>query len=179
MQTEHETKPNEPDAMPPSADADAPQTQGREEFRIDSESAANWYLRKLAGIEAEKNRVTANAAAIVAQLESEANGLRYVYEGQLQEYVRRELAAKGNRRKSLTLLQGSCQWRTVPAGLKISDPAAALEYARRNLPDAVKTSETLDNEAYRKFAAKMQAETDALPVGMESVPEREAFSVKF
>ena len=169
---------NETDFLPP--DADAPQQDTREEFRIDSENAANWYLRKLANIESEKQRVTANAAAIVAQLDSEANGLRYCFEGQLQEYVRRELAAKGNRRKSLTLLQGTASFRTVGASLKISDPVAALDFCRRNLPDAVKTVETLDTAKYRQFAEKMQkAGADTLPAGMDSVPEKESFSVKF
>ena len=179
MQSKNEPT-NETDFLPPYADADAPAEAGREEFHITDEAAANWYLRKQANIEAEKQRVQAQCAAIVAQLDSEANGLRYVYEGQLQEYVRQELAARGNRRKSLTLLQGTASFRTVSAGLKISDPAAALDFCRRNLPDAVKTTETLDTTRYREFAEKMQkAGADALPAGMESVPEKESFSVKF
>ena len=180
MQSQNEPNPKETEFLPPYADADAPQQDTREEFRIDSENAANWYLRKLANIESEKQRVTANAAAIVAQLDSEANGLRYCFEGQLQEYVRRELAAKGNRRKSLTLLQGTASFRTVGASLKISDPVAALDFCRRNLPDAVKMTETLDTAKYRQFAEKMQkAGADTLPAGMDSVPEKESFSVKF
>lgn len=171
---------NENEFLPPYAHADAPETQEREEFRIDSENAANWYLRKLANIESEKQRVQSQAALIVAQLDSDADSLRYVYEGELQEYVRRHLAANGNRRRSLTLLQGNCAFRTCPPSLKISDPAAALDFCRRNLPDCVKTAETLDTTKYREFAEKMQkAGAETLPVGIETVPQKENFSIKF
>ncbi len=40
--------------------------QPAEAFCIDSEERANWYARKLAGIEAERARVKAQAAKIVA-----------------------------------------------------------------------------------------------------------------
>ena len=173
---------NQPEEMPFPAstmDADAPEVLPREEFRIDSENAANWYLRRIANLESEKQRVTAQAAQIVRQLDADAESLRYRYEGELQEYVRQELARRGNRRKSLTLLQGSCAFRHVGPSLRISDAAAALDFCRRNLPDAVKVTETLDTTRYRDFAEKMQAEADALPVGVESVPAREAFSIRF
>ena len=176
MQTIEEPSANETEFLPPHADADAPDVEAQEEFHINSESAANWYMKKLANIEAEKTRVTQQAALIVAQLDADAESLRYCYEGELQNYVRRQLAATGSRRKSLTLLQGTAQFRTVPASLKISDPAAALDFCRVNLPDAVKVSETLDAGKYRNFAEKQEGET--LP-GVETVPTREAFSVKF
>ena len=150
------------------------------EFHIDSEESANWYLRRLATIEGEKARVTAQAALIVKQLAADAEGLRYIYEPELQEFVRQELAKKGNRRKSLAFLQGTACFRTVPAGVKITDPDAALEFARRNMPAAVNMIETLDGEAYRKFAEKMRAGgAETLPDGVEATPERESFSVKF
>ena len=174
----HEMMQGEPESLPLYADVDAPQDYQPTEFHIDSESAANWYLRKLANIESEKQRVTANAAAIVRQLESEADGLRYCYEGELQNYVRRELAAKGSRRKSLTLLQGTAAFRSVPAALKISDPAAALRYAVSSLPAAVTTRPALDAEKYRA-AAESAAKTGQTLPGVETVPARETFRVTF
>ena len=148
------------------------------EFHIDSEDAANWYLRHLANIEAEKQRILRQAAQIVKQLESDADGLRWQFEGELQEWTRQELAKRGNRRKSLTLLQGTAAFRSVPASLKISDPDAALRYAVSCLPDAVTARPTLDTEKYRAAAAAAAKAGQTLP-GMESVPAREAFAVKF
>ena len=171
---------SETEFLPPVSDGDAPDVEAREEFAINTIDAANWYLRRLANLEAEKQRVTQQSAAIVAQLDADAETLRYLYEGQLQNFVRQELAANGNRRKSLHFLQGTACFRHVGPSLRITDNAAALDFCRRNLPDAVKVTETLDTTRYRDFAEKMQnAGAESLPVGVESVPAREAFRVTF
>ena len=147
-------------------------------FRVDSEDSANWYLRRLATLESEKQRVQSQAALIVAQLQADAESLRFLYESDLQEWTRQELARRGNRRKSLALLQGTACFRTVPAALKISDPAAALAYAVSALPAAVGTRPTLDAEKYRAAANEALKTGQTLP-GVESVPARETFAVKF
>ncbi len=154
-------------------------TTGAEQFQIDSDRAAEWLLRKLANIEAEKARVTAQAAAIVKQLESDAEGLRFLYGSQLEAYCRAKIAQSGGRRKSVHFLQGSCAFRTVPAGLRVADMGAALQFAQERLPEAVKVVQTLDMGAYREAAAKRLQETGEVLPGCEPTPEREAFSVKF
>lgn len=147
-------------------------------FRIDSEDAANWYLRRLANIEAEKSRVQAQAALIVKQLDADAENLRFIYDADLQEWTRAELSRRGNRRKSLALLQGTACFRSVPPSLKISDPAAALAYALSCVPAAVTARPTLDADKYRQAANEALQNGEILP-GVETVPAREAFSVKF
>ena len=80
-----------------------------------------------------------------------------------------------------------CQITDATLALEASDEAAnpaadaaALDFCRRNLPDAVKTTETLDTTKYREFAEKMQkAGAETLPVGIETVPQKENFSIKF
>ena len=101
------------------------------EFHITDEAGANWYARKLATIEAERARVKAQAAKIVAQLDSDENSLRARFEAEAREWARQELARRGNRRRSLTLLQGTFAFRQVPAALRLADEAAALDYAER------------------------------------------------
>ena len=76
----------------------------REQFHISDEAAANWLLRKLANIEAEKTRVKAQALEIVAALDADAARLRHLYEGELQAFACERLAANGNRTKTLCLL---------------------------------------------------------------------------
>ena len=171
-------EPNETDFMTPYTDADAPQSETRAEFHISDEASANWYLRRLANLESEKQRVQSQCAAIVKQLESDADGLRYIYEGELQEWTRQELAKKGNRRKSLTLLQGTACFRTVPAGLKITDASAALVHVIAIGADAIKRSIALDTEKYRALAETALKSGEVLP-GTETTPERESFTVKF
>jgi hypothetical protein len=144
-------------------------------FHINSDEAANWLLRKLANIEAEKARVKSQAETMLRQLDGDAEGLRFLYESELQEFVRQKLAASGARRKSVAFLQGTCAFRTAPASVKITDPKAALDYAREHLSLFVHTQtvETLDTAAYRIYADDRD-----LP-GTERVPERETFSLRF
>jgi len=144
-------------------------------FHIDTETAACWLLRKLANIDAEQKRVSMQAETIIAQLQADADGLRYKYEGELKEYVRRTLSAGGNRRRSITLLQGTCAFRTIPAGFRIYDNAAALDHAMAHVPDAVDTICVLSPVAYRRVVE----ETGEILPGIETTPERESFSIRF
>lgn len=144
-------------------------------FHINDEKSANWYLRKLANIDAEKQRVQMQADTIIAQLEADADGLKRLYEGELKEYVRQTLEAGGNRRRSITMLQGTCAFRTIPAGFRIVDTAAALNHALAYLPDAIDTICVLSTVAYRRVVE----ETGEILPGIETTPERESFSVRF
>jgi phage host-nuclease inhibitor protein Gam len=149
------------------------------EFHIDSDTAADWLLRKLANIEAEQKRVQAQAAEMVRQLEQDAARLRHLYESELLDYCRRKMAEKGNRRRSVTFFQGSVSFRSVPASVKVSDPAIALAYAQENGLPAVKTAVTLDAAAYRAAADAHMQETGELLPGMETTPEHEAHRLTF
>ncbi len=151
----------------------------REEFHITSEAAALWYLRKLANLEAETRRVKCQAERLVASLNSEAESLKRVYQGELEHWVREELAKKGNRRKTLHTLQGTLRFRHVPARLSIEEDTAALRFAADNLPALVVTRQELDRAAYLDEAKRRLEETGELMEGIERVPEREAFTVSF
>ena len=149
-----------------------------EPFVVNDEKSANWYLRKLANLAGEQQRVQTQAAQIVAQLEADADGLKRLYEGELQNYVRQTLSAGGNRRKSIILMQGTCSFRTVPAGFRLTDANAALRFAKE-CGGMLKTVESLDAEAYRAAADHALEAYGELYPGMETTPEREAFSVRF
>ena len=63
--------------------------------------------------------------------------------------------------------------------MKVSDVQAALVHAKKALPAAVNIIETLDATRYRKEAEKVLQENGELLPGVETVPERESFTVKF
>ena len=157
----------EPDELTETPAQEAP-------FVIDSEDRVCWYLRKLANIEAEKMRVKAQAAAIIARLDSDESGLKYRFDNQVQEWTRRQI--EGTRRKSYPTLQGTLSFRSVPARLAVSDAAAALIFAQE-AGFALVT--TLDAAAYRKEAQRRLHETGETIPGMESVAAAETFSVSF
>jgi phage host-nuclease inhibitor protein Gam len=168
--------------MTPFTTLEAPETtaaQHPQEFHIDSDTAAEWLLRKLANIDAEQKRVQAQAAAIVAQLEGDAQRLKHLYEGELLNYCRRTLAAKGNRRRSVTFLQGTVAFRTVAPSVKVCDLAAALAHAQAAVPALVRTQIALDAAGYRDQAAKHFRETGELLPGCDSTPEHETHRLTF
>ncbi len=152
---------------------DDPQPE-RPEFHITDEAGANWYARKLAAIEAERARVTAQAAKIKAQLDSDEKSLRDRFEAEAREWARAELDRRyKGRRKSLALLQGTFAFRAVPATLRVDDVAAALDRAASI--GAVK----VDMDTYRKAALDAKKATGELLPGVVIVPEREHFGVSF
>jgi hypothetical protein len=157
-----------------SAAAPAEQQQEqRPEFHITDEAGANWYARRLASIEAERARVRAQAAQIVAQLDADEKSLRDRFEAQAREWARAELAKRGNRRKSLVLLQGTFAFRTVPATLRVDDVAAALNTAVE--VGAVK----VDADAYRRHARGTLKATGEILPGCVHQGEHENFAVRF
>jgi len=156
---------------------DTETTAEAETFEINSDAAANWLLRRLANLEAEKARVTAQATAIVKQLESDAERLRFLFGSQLESYCRGKM--EQGRGKTVRFLQGSCFFRTVPAGVRIADTGAALQFAQETLLGAVKSVRTLDTTVYRELAEKHLQETGEVLPGVETTLARESFSVKF
>ena len=144
-----------------------------EVFCIDSEERANRYARKLATIEAERARVKAQAAKIIAQLDGDENSLKDRFEAEAREWARAELAKRGNRRRSLALLQGTFAFRAVPATIRLDDVAAALNHAVE--VGAVK----VDAAAYRAAALEAQKATGELLPGVVLVPASEHFGVNF
>ncbi len=144
------------------------------EFHITDEAAANWYARKLAGIEAERARVKAQSAKINARLDGEEKSLKDRFEAEAREWARAELDRRyKGRRKSLALLQGTFAFRAVPATLRVDDVAAALNTAVAL--GAVK----VDEAAYRKAALDAKKAKDELLPGVVMVPEREHFGILF
>ena len=157
----------------------APNTDKAAVFVIDSESSANWYLRQLANIEAEKTRVKEQAAARLAELDSDAARLRFQFEPQAREWARGE--ANNRRRQSVTLLNGTFAFTAFKAGFRIVDEAAAIAHARETLPELVTVeTQTIERERFDK-AAYLQAAQDTGEVlpGLDSFPAGETFAVKF
>lgn len=157
------------------------ETEEREEFLIDSPERANWLLRKLANLDAERDRVAAQASALARQIESDRNGLLHRFGSQLENFTRQELEKSGGKRKSLTLLQGTVGFRTVPARIVIESAPDAIQTARLVLPETIteETTERFDSKTFREHAAKHFEETGELLPGIGRTEERQSFDIKF
>ena len=98
----------------------------RPQFCIESDSSAEWLLRKLANNAAEKIRITAQAHDILEALDADTADLMFRHGAALEHYCREKLAAEGNRRKSVRFLQATCSFRYQGPAVRLKDHAAAL-----------------------------------------------------
>jgi len=167
----------------------------QEEFHIDTEEKANWLLRKIATIDAEKARVKAQADTIVKQLEGDRERLMGRFGAELEEWTRGELERRGGKRKSIVLLQGTCAFRAVPPRLVVSSEEEALAFAKAEpgLAQFVVQKDVwapsvsalfgdpTDNgkTVYLNTAHVHLERTGELLPGIERTEARESFSIKF
>lgn len=126
-------------------------------FVIDSEGAADWYLGKLAGIDAEAERIKANTARRLQELTTDREALVQRFGSELTAWAKDE--AERRRRKTVTLMNGSVSFRAIGARLVIDNDADALQTARLVCPSAV-TVETIEKLDRAVLVAKAQEALD-------------------
>jgi len=161
------------------SEQDAPAV--RPQFSIESDSSAEWLLRKLANNAAEKIRITAQAHDILEALDADTADLMFRHGAALEHYCREKLAAEGNRRKSVRFLQGTCSFRYQGPAVRLKDHAAALLWAKKNAPAlvAVESVEKLDTDAFRQEADQIRTTTGELLPGVEYSEGGDSFSLSF
>jgi hypothetical protein len=150
----------EADASPTAAEAFCPDTADK----------ADWVLCKIADARAKAARIRENMELMAREADRDAEGLEWRFGPALQTFLRAELA--GGKKKSLRLPNGVLGYRTKPAGVSVTDPAAALAWARENLPGAV--LEALDKKA---LAETLLATGEALPFATLNAAE-ETFYIR-
>lgn len=150
-----------------------------EQFRIDSESAAEWLLGKLATIEAEETRIKAQSEKRLAELAADRNSLMSRFGDDLRLWARQE--ADRRRRQTVTTLQGTLAFRAFGAGIKITDVATAQKTARLVCPSAFteRTVEDFDKDAFLAHAEKVLSESGEILAGIERMAAGETFSIQF
>ena len=155
-------------------------TEQTNEFHITTEAEALWYLRKLANLEAERQRVKKQAESMIAALDTDTESLKRLYQGELEHWARNEMQARGGRKKTLHTLQGTLRFRNVPARLAIQDPQTALLTCfAEQWEECIETKSLLIPSEFLKMAQERLLEDGELVQGVEMVPERESFSVTF
>jgi hypothetical protein len=113
--------------------------------------------------------------------DTDTQRLQHLYGAELQEYARQTLAATGNRRRSITLLQGTLAFRSAAPHLRVCDPDAAPLRAKKNAPAliAVESVERLDTDGFRDAAERIRADAGELLPGVEYSEGGDAFSLSF
>jgi phage host-nuclease inhibitor protein Gam len=159
--------------------ATTPESGGGEPFVLDSEDKVNWLLRKIANLQAERERIGAQYDTVLKALESEEKSLRWRFEADLKAFAAMQIAKNGGRRKSLHLLQGTLSFRTLPQSVKVANAELALEYAKANGLSCVATVEKLQALTYREVAQTRLTNDGELLPGIEVLPECEVFRITF
>ncbi len=154
------------------ADAPAPYPEGinAEAFCPTDAAGVDWVLKKIAAACAEAKLIRENMEAMARAIERSADALEWKYGGAIQHFL--EAQTEGGKKKSIRLPHGVIGYRTRPAGLSVTDPAAALEWAKENLPDAVTLH--LDKKA---LAERLLDTGEALPFAALQ-PAEEVFYIK-
>lgn len=133
-------------------------------------AGVDWVLRKIAAHRAEARLIRENMEAMARACERSAEALEWKYGGNLQTWLEAELA--GGKNKSKRLPHGVLGYRTKPAGVSVTDPAALLAWTKANLPEAV--TEALDKKA---LAARL-LDTGEAADGARLTPAEEVFYIK-
>lgn len=123
--------------------ADAPSPERGGEFVPTDAGGVDWVLGKMADARARAARIRENAELMARAEERKAEALEWKYGAALQAWLRAELA--GGAKKSKRLFHGVVGLRTKPAGVNVTNAAAALSWAKEHLPAAV--TEGLDKKA--------------------------------
>lgn len=149
--------------------ADAPAADPHTFIPTDA-GGVDWVLSKIADARSRAARIRENAERMARAEERNAETLEWKYGAALQVWLKAELV--GSDRKSKRLFHGVIGYRTKPAGAVVTDSAAALVWARENLPGAV--VEALD----RKMLTARLLETGEALSGVILTPAEEVFYLK-
>ena len=166
------------------------------EFRVESESEAEWVLGKMLDAAADlasvqhspevlrAKAVLEQAAKIEKEKRNRLEWLQRRFNPELGEFARKQL--EGKKTKTWKSILGSISLRTVRGGLRVANPELALNWARSHAPEAIKVSEafliTLLPEAHKtrlmeSFATDRQ--TVLAEGAFEVKPDEEQVVVKF
>jgi len=149
--------------------ADAP-AAAPEAFCPTDAGGVDWVLRKIAAARGEAKLLRENMEAMARACERQAEMLEWKYGGALQTWLEAELA--GGKGKSKRLPHGVIGYRTKPAGVQVTDPAALLAWTKANFPAAV--TEALD----RKALSARLLDTGEAADGARLSPAEEVFYIK-
>ncbi len=160
-----------PAAPADTRDGDVEATEGETEgFIPDSAAKVDWVLGKIAARRSAAALIRENGEAMAREEERQAEALEWRYGPAIQTWLNGELA--GSKKKSKRLYHGVIGYRTRPAGVSFTNPAAALVWARASCPAAV--TETLD----RKMLASALLETGEAVDFAAFTPEDQTFYIK-
>jgi hypothetical protein len=143
--------------------------QADQSFAVCDEKTANWVIRKILEARAYADRTKFWAEAEQRRAQRQEAFFLERYGGQLETWLREELARRGGRSRSIPLPAGRIGLRRSQPRLQIIDPSAAMDWARAHCPTAIRLSESLIKTPLNEHLHQ----TGELPAGTNLQPERD------
>lgn len=145
-------------------------------FVIDDVNRLAWYGRKLTGFAEEVSELTANYQRLLDAIGKRRAAFEKYFGPQAERFVREELERQGGKRKSLDTLGGTFAFRSTKDRLEKLDTDAAVAWAEKHLPDAIKTKTTVSVD--HATVETHWRNTGEIPDGYDLVFAGESFSHK-
>jgi phage host-nuclease inhibitor protein Gam len=114
-----------------------------EAFAVRDAESANWVIRKIGDSRLYALRVKAWAAAELRRAERQEQFFMMRYGKQLEDWARQQIEQQHDCRRSVSLPAGNVGFRAEPTRLSVVDEAKLLAWAKRHLPSALRTIETI------------------------------------
>jgi uncharacterized protein (UPF0264 family) len=138
---------------------------------VTTEAQASEIARMINRAEREIEDVQAIADAMVARAQSRLKNLEFLFMTPLAIWTSARLA--GKKVRNIILEGGQLSLRKVPASIKTVDPANLLEWAQKELPDAVEMVPKVKTDVVKAW----EKESDKIAPGRMETPESESFKV--
>jgi phage host-nuclease inhibitor protein Gam len=109
------------------------------DFAITDLKTLEWYVDKQTSIEERQERIRTQATAMIADLEREAESLRFQFEHQAHAVLEAHLSTSKSRTKHVKFLTGSIGKRMTPARLTVTHNSRACAWANEHAPELLDT----------------------------------------
>jgi hypothetical protein len=140
-----------PFAPPHSETANETKNTAAVVFHVHDAETANWLVRKIVSARAYCHRVEQWAAAELRRAHREETFLLQRFGGQLEQWLREELASRHRRGRSINLPAGRVGLRTTASRPAIADKTQLLAWCRVNLCTAVRLTAKLEGAAAERL----------------------------
>lgn len=156
-----------------------------EAWMVTSLEECDWALSRIADLEAEQEENERIAAAAIQRIKDRLAGMNAkaergvrFFSGKVQAFAERErdLLLKGGKKRSRELVHGVIGWRASRGGLKVTDEAKLLAWARAQ-PVESEVLRVKEEPALSVIGEHFER-TGEVPDGMEPKEASEAFFVK-
>lgn len=143
-------------------------------FSVVDLRSANWVIRKIHDARAYAEAVKEWAEAEAHRAQAEEDGLLLMFGPGLRAVLETEIERAKGRRKSVNLPAGTMGLRCEPQRLRVEDESAALEWARKHCPGAIRTTERISRTALNEHFAR----TGEAPTGCAVQEGAERFFIR-